>query len=157
MKNFVIMSVVLLLGLPGMALAQNVQITTQLKNYRGPEAYVAIYLTDSSGHYQQTLWVAGYRSKYYRHLPGWSRGSRLQSSEYDGRTGASVLGGEVIKVNADIPDRFIDAGYQIRVDTAVEDQRSNRAEVVVPLSHGGSEKSVSGNGYIQSLTYSFSL
>lgn len=47
------------LMVPLMAQARPVTVTTQLKNYGGDGAYLAIYLTDPSGNYVQTLWVAG--------------------------------------------------------------------------------------------------
>ena len=144
---------ILALAVPGLAAARTVKITTLLKRYNGPEAYIAIYLTDQNGQYQQTLWVAGYHHQYYRHLPGWARGSRLQHSEYDGRTGASMLGGESLTVTADIADKFIDSGYEIRVDTAVEDRSENRADVVAPLTTAGSDQSVNGKAYVKTLVY----
>ena len=53
---------------PGVALSRPVTITTTLKNYGGDGAYLALYLTDSSGAYARTLWVSGRKSKYYKHL-----------------------------------------------------------------------------------------
>ena len=153
MKYMLYLCLTLILSIPGLAAARTVKITTQLKRYNGPEAYMAIYLTDQNGQYQQTLWVAGYRHQYYRHLPGWARGSKLERSEYDGRTGASLLGGESITVTADIADQFIDSGYEIRVDTAIEDRRENRAEVIAPLTTAGSDQAVDGKAYVKTLIY----
>ena len=59
------------LALPGLASARPVTLTTTLKNYGGDGAYLAVYLTDPSGAYVRTLWVAGKKSKYYKHLPDW--------------------------------------------------------------------------------------
>lgn len=81
------------------------------------------------------------------------RGSGLNQAEYDGLTGASVTSGRTLNVTLELEDALIDAGYQVRVDTAVEDMRDNRSDVVAPLTTEGSGKSVSGRGYVQSFVY----
>ncbi|SHE31593.1 Predicted protein [Modicisalibacter ilicicola DSM 19980] len=143
------------IALPTLAQAREVTFTTELKSYGGDGAYVALYLTDANGQYQGTLWIAGEKSKYYKHLRDWARGSGLRSSEYDGLTGASVGSGRTLNITLDIADELIDAGYEVRVDTAVEDMRDNRADVVVPLTTEGAGQSVSGRGYVQSFRYTF--
>ncbi|QQZ44178.1 DUF2271 domain-containing protein [Pseudomonas sp. SK3(2021)] len=141
------------LALPGLAQAREVTLTTHLKNYSGNGAYLAIYLTDANGIYQQTLWVAGKKAKYYKHLPDWARGSRMDAAQYDGISGASVGSGETLTVSAELADSLIDAGYQIRIDSAVEDQRDVRADVVLPLTLQGEGQPASGSTYVQSLRY----
>lgn len=143
------------LALPSLAQAREVTFTTELKNYGGDGAYMALYLTDADGKYHSTLWVAGEKSKYYKHLRDWARGSGQRSAEYDGLTGASVASGRTLDLTLDIPDELIDAGYEVRVDTAVEDMRDNRADIVVPLTSEGVDQPVSGKGYVQSLRYTF--
>jgi len=143
------------IALPALAQAREVTFNTELKNYGGDGAYVALYLTDGDGQYQGTLWIAGEKSKYYKHLRDWARGSGQRSSEYDGLTGASVGSGRSLTITLDLADALIDAGYEVRVDTAVEDMRDNRADVVVPLTTEGADKPVSGRGYVQSFRYTF--
>lgn len=135
------------------AQAKEVTITTTLNNYSGNGAYLAIYLTDAKGQYSQTLWVAGGKNKYYKHLQDWARGSGLQRAEYDGKTGASVTSTDSLTVKVDIADTLIDAGYLIRVDSAVEDQRDHRVDAEVPLTSQGSGTAVSGRGYVKTLRY----
>jgi hypothetical protein len=139
--------------LPGLAQAREVTLTTQLKNYSGNDAYLAIYLTDANGQYQKTLWVAGKKAKYYRHLTDWARGSGMRPSEYDGVSGASVGSGQTLKVSVELADTLIDAGYQIRIDSAVEDKREARADISVPLTSKGSSVPATGNTYVDSFTY----
>ena len=141
------------LALPVFAEARPVTLTTQLKNYGGEGAYLAIYVTDAKGRYHSTLWVAGKKAKYYRHLADWARGSGMSASALDGITGASVGSGRSLKVTADLADALIDAGYQIRIDSAVEDGRDNRAEVIAPLTKQGAGKPVAGRGYVSSFRY----
>jgi hypothetical protein len=48
---------------------------------------------------------------------------------------------------------LIDAGYQIRIDSAVEDKRDVRADVSVPLTSKGAGKPAAGSTYVESFTY----
>ena len=68
-------------------------------------------------------------------------------------TGASVGAGRKLTVTADLADALIDAGYEIRVDAAVEDMRDSPSELRVPLTTDNAGKSQTGKAYIQSLTY----
>ncbi|MCK9466272.1 MAG: DUF2271 domain-containing protein [Thiopseudomonas sp.] len=156
MKKLTLILVMLAaISLSTLSQAREVTFTTQLKNYSGDGAYIVLYLVNENGQYQRTFWLAGTKSKYYKHLPDWARGSGLRSSEYDGVTGASVLSGKTLKVTVDIDDALIDAGYEVRVDTSVEDKRDNRADVSAPLTTDGAGKSFAGRGYVQSFSYGF--
>lgn len=153
-KLFVTAVFMLGLSLSTIAQAGEVTITTTLNAYQGNGAYLAIYLTDANGKYNRTLWIAGGKRKYYKHLPDWARGSGLKSTEYDGMTGASVTSGDSLTVKVNIDDVLIDAGYRIRIDSAVEDQREHRIDAEVPLTHEGAGKAVAGHGYVKTLSYS---
>ncbi|MDR5900047.1 DUF2271 domain-containing protein [Halomonas vilamensis] len=152
-KTLFALGLAIAVAMPAFAQAREVTFTTELQNYRGDGAYVVLYLTDASGTYQGTLWVAGEKSKYYKHLSGWARGSRLDPAEYDGLTGASITSGRTLKITLNLDDSLIDSGHEVRVDSAVEDMRDIRADVVAPLTTEGSGKPVSGRGYVRSLTY----
>lgn len=141
------------LVLPGLVHARPVVLTAQLQSYGGNGAYLAFYLTDAAGNYKKTLWVAGSKVKYYRHMSDWARGSRLNPSEFDGLSGASVGSGKSLKVTVELADTLIDSGYEIRVDSAVEDGRDNPSDARVPLTRQGAGKPVKGRGYIRSFTY----
>ena len=140
-------------SMPAVADARPVTLTTQLKNYGGDGAYLAIYVTDAKGQYVKTLWVSGKKSKYYKNLRDWARGSGLKPTEFDGVSGASVGSGRSLKVTVELADALIDAGYEIRVDSAVEDLRDNPADVRAPLTTNGAGKPVAGRGYVKSFTY----
>lgn len=142
-------------ALPAISQAREINLSTTLQEYRGNEAYLAIYVTDAQGAYQRTLWVAGKKAKYYRHLRDWAQGGGNRPAEFDGLTGASVGSGETLEVAVELEDALIDAGYQIRIDTAVEDKRDNRGEIRVPLSSQATSVKGSGQGYIDSFGYSF--
>jgi hypothetical protein len=141
------------IALPAAVDARPVTLTAQMKDYAGNGAYLAIYVTDANGQYKKTLWVSGTKTKYYRNLRDWARGSGLKASEFDGVSGASVGSGRTLKVTVELADVLIDAGYEIRVDSAVEDLRDNPADVRAPLTTRDAGKPTAGRGYIQSFTY----
>ncbi|TAM05679.1 MAG: DUF2271 domain-containing protein [Paraburkholderia sp.] len=141
------------LAAPLPAFARPVTFETQLANYGGDGAYVAMYVTDQSGRYQGTLWMAGRQAKYHRHLRDWYRASG-GAARIDGITGASVGAGRTLRATLDVSDALLDAGYQIHIDTAVEDMNENPSEIVVPLSTSGAGKATKGRGYVASFRYS---
>jgi hypothetical protein len=141
------------LALPALALSRQVTLTAQLKNYGGDGAYLAAYLTDAKGAYAGTLWVAGGKAKYHKHLSDWNRLSAGDAKRLNGVTGASVGAGRTLKVTADLADALIDAGYEIRIDAAVEDMRDSPSEIRVPLTTTNAGKPQAGKQYIQSLTF----
>ena len=143
------------LTIPSLAQARPVTLEATLKNYGGNGAYVALYVTDAAGKYRGTLWMAGGKAKYHRHLADWQRMSGGAAAEIDGITGASIGSGKTLKITADIADAMIDAGYRVHVDTAVEDGMDNPSEVVVPLSTEAAGKPVAGKGYVKSFSVSF--
>lgn len=134
---------------PGAAMAKDVAVTVDMKNYRGPGAYLAVYLVDGSGRYQQTLWVSGRKSKYYRHLKGWARGISSAGGSIDGLTGASVGSGRSLTVRASVADALIDAGYKVVVDVSVEDWGDRPRDASVPLTNGAS---AGGGGFVSKLS-----
>lgn len=141
------------LALPTLAHSRQLTLTAQLKNYGGDGAYLAAYLTDAKGAYARTLWVAGGKAKYYKHLSDWNRLSAGDTKRLAGVTGASVGAGRTLKVTADLADALIDAGYELRIDAAAEDMRDSPTDVRVPLTTGNVGKPQPGKQYIQSLTF----
>ena len=143
------------LAVPTLAQARTVTLSTDMASYYGKEAYLAFYVTDASGEYQQTLWVAGTRSKYYRSLRDWYRATHGNYSEVRGITGASVGSRRTMTVDVELADALINAGYQLHVDAAVEHSADSPSEVIIPLSDSNDGKAVSGTRYIKSVTVDF--
>lgn len=141
------------LALPALAHSRQITLTAQLKSYGGDGAYLAAYLTDAKGAYVRTLWVAGGKAKYYKHLSDWNRLSSGDAKRLDGVTGASVGAGRTLKVTADLADALIDAGYEIHIDAAAEDMRDSPSEIRAPLTTANAGKAQPGRQYIQSLTF----
>lgn len=141
------------LAFAGGAEARTVNLTTQLSAYGGPGAYVAIYLVDPQGRFHSTLRLAGARAKYHRHLRDWARGRATETARIDGITGASVGSGQTLRVAVNVADALIDAGYQIRIDTAVENGSDNPSELTVPLARTAGGRAVAGRGYVAAFRF----
>lgn len=154
MKSLLAMlAVTTALTIPGIASASQVTFTTTMRDYGGPGAYLAYYVTDASGKYAGSLWMAGGKAKYYQHLSGWTRAKAGNTAEINGITGASVGAGRSLSITLDLADTLFDAGYQLHIDSAVEDMRDAPNEIVVPLTADGVGKPVSGTRYIADFTY----
>ena len=141
------------LAIPAAVTAKPVTFTVTMENYRGPGAYLVMYVTDAKGVYQGTLWMAGGKSKYYKHLPGWFRATRGDLSQVSGITGASVGAGRQLEISLDLSDALFDAGYKLHIDSSVEDGRDIANDVVVPLTSANVGKAVPGKRYVSSLTF----
>jgi hypothetical protein len=137
---------------PAAAIAKEATISTTLTNYSGHDAYLAIYVTKPDGSYDSTLWVAGSKTRYLGDLRGWV--SALQGSgatlSLDGITGASVGSGQTLSINVNLGDSMIDAGYQIHVETAVENGGDYPDDAIVPITSGTQQ--ANGAGYVRTLT-----
>jgi hypothetical protein len=141
------------LTLPGLAIARPVTLTTTLNDYGGDGAYLALYVTDASGAYVGSLWMAGTKSKYYEHLSEWYRATGGDPTQINGITGASVGAGRTLEITLDLADALFDAGCTLHIDAAVEDMRDSPNEVAVPLTTEGSGQPVRGRRYVASFSY----
>ena len=141
------------LTLPSLALARPVTLTTTLTNYGGDGAYLALYVTDPSGAYAGSLWMAGGKSKYYEHLADWYRATAGDPAQINGITGASVGAGRSLEITLDLADALFDAGYTLHIDAAVEEMRDSPNEIAVPLTAAGAGQPVKGRRYIASFRY----
>ena len=141
------------LTVPGLALARPVTLTTTLNAYGGDGAYLALYVTDATGAYVGSLWMAGGKSKYYEHLSDWYRATGGDPAQINGITGASVGAGRTLEITLDLADALFDAGYTLHVDAAVEDMRDSPNDVSVPLTSANAGQAVQGRRYVASLAY----
>ena len=148
MKSFLaVLAVTTALSAVTPAIAGEVTLTTNLRNYGGPGAYLAYYVTDASGKYLGSLWMSGGKARYYEHLTGWYRATGGNLGEIAGITGRTL------EVTLDLADALFDAGYELHIDAAVEDYRDSPNEIVVPLTSDGSGQPVQGSRYIADFTY----
>ncbi len=138
---------------PALAIAKPVTLITNMNQYGGDGAYLALYVTDAQGAYMGSLWMAGGKSKYYEHLSDWHRATAGNLAEINGITGASVGAGRQLKITLDLADAMFDAGYVLHIDASVEDMRDSPSEVTVPLTTTGAGQPVAGRRYIRDFTY----
>ncbi len=141
------------LTVPGLAHARPVTFTATLNDYGGNGAYLAFYVTDPSGAYVGSLWMAGRKSGYYQHLTGWYQATGGDPAQIDGITGASVGAGRTLKITLDLADTLMDAGYTLHVDAAAENMRESPNDVSVPLTAAGAGKTVAGRRYVSAFSY----
>ena len=138
---------------PGLAFARDVTFTTTLGNYGGDGANLVYYVTDATGAYVGSLWMAGTKSKYYDSLSDWYRATGGDTAEVNGITGASVGAGRTLTVTLDLADALFDAGYELHIDASVEHMRDSPSEIVVPLTTAGAGQPVRGRAYIARFSY----
>lgn len=135
------------------AAAKTVPILVQFDNYTGEKAYFAAYLVNAKGRYQRTLWVSGDEVKYFPDLPRWWKYQTRSPQELDAITGASTASGDRNIIKIEIEDEFIDAGYKLRIETAVEDQNHYPLDVEVELSTANSKQKIPGTGYVRTVIF----
>ncbi len=131
------------------AFARPMTVTVDMASFRGPKAYIAVYVTAPDGRVHDTLYVGGRDSGYYRHLRDWARGASGSQTPIHAVTGASVGSGRTLQVSADLADNLIAAGYQIRVDAAIEDRGDYPRSAILTL---GQDSTVDGRGAIRALS-----
>lgn len=130
----------------------DVTVTVAMKSYSGHGAYVAAYIVGPDGAYVSTAYVAGAKAKYQRDLQRWSRLMERTGRGIDGTTGASVGSGRSFTTSLSIPRKLMNAGYKLRVETAVENGQYYPDDAVVPLDDAQLGKAAAGTGYVQTLT-----
>jgi hypothetical protein len=136
---------------PLAAEAAPVKFSVTIAQYSGPNTFLAMYLTDPSGAYKGTVWVAGDRTRYWRHLRTWYQATG--GNDADGVTGASVGSGRTLHVTHDISAAMISAGYILHIDAAAEGIGESPDEIAIPLTAAGSGKDTKGNGFIANFKY----
>lgn len=141
------------LAVPINAMAAEVRVLVQLNNYEGEKAYFALYLVSPDDRYQQTLWISGDEEKYFPDLPRWWKYLSRKPQPLDAITGASTAGGDRNILKLEIADELIDAGYKLRVETAVEDLENYGADVEAELSAANAGAKIPGTGYVRFISF----
>lgn len=137
------------------AFAKTVTLTTNMAQYGGRGAYIALYLTDAKGDLAGTYWIAGGKTRYYRHLTDWARLTGGGTVDVSAVTGASIGSGQNATLSVEMADALFDAGYTLHLDAAAEDMRESPNEIEVPLTTAGNGKTSLGHSYIADFTYKF--
>ncbi len=121
----------------------------QLNDYKGDEAYFAMYLVDDKDKYVRTLWVSGDNPRWYPDQPRWWKYLGRNPQDLDAITGASTAPGDRAVIRIPLEDKILDAGYKVRVDTSVEDQENYQEDVEVELSSKNMKAKHPGTGYVR--------
>ncbi|KPM32336.1 Periplasmic protein [Croceitalea dokdonensis DOKDO 023] len=128
----------------------NYKCMIQLTNYEGEGAYVVVSILDGDGTYQETLYVQGDDAEWYRDIEQWWKNLYgVRRPELDGIVGETVAGGQRKMTVLKIPADKIDAGYQLRFESAVEDQEYYAQDIQFPLTTENLKQKMEGAGFIR--------
>ncbi|SDE39830.1 DUF2271 domain-containing protein [Riemerella columbipharyngis] len=122
----------------------------QLKNYNSEDgAYIIASLVDAQGKYVKTLSVMGDERRWYHNLKEWYKFKKASKENVDAITGASVAAGNRAVKVFKIDDQYLNNGYKIKFESAVEENPYYSEDVSVPLSDEGLTQKYDGKGYIR--------
>lgn len=127
----------------------NLKCMIQMTSYLGEGAYVVISLISPDGEYDQTLYVHGKDSQWYNEIYQWWKYYGKKRVDIDAISGATISGGERAVSVLKIPNKKIDMGYDIRFETAVENQEYYTKDIQFELTSESVKRKVEGNGYIR--------
>ena len=91
----------------------------------------------------------GSDKKWYPNLKQWHKAFSKKPGNISGITGASVTGGDRSVTVIEIDNAKINAGYKLRFETSVEDNKYYEKDVEVPLTTEGIAAKTEGTGYIR--------
>ncbi len=139
--------------LPGIASAEKATFLVQLNEYKGHNAYFALYLIDPDNRFVRTLWASGDEERWYPDLPRWWKYVGRAQEDLSAVTGASTAPGDRSVIRIELEPEVLDAGYSVRVDTAVEDQSNFPTDVETVLAPEAQGDKIPGTGYVRYLRY----
>lgn len=151
--------VLLAIAYPAATQAQNAATTKykcmiQLTNYVGEGAYIVVSLVNKDDAYEKTLYVLGSDRKWYHDLKEWYAAYKKKPQNISAITGASVAGGDRSVVTLELDNDKLNAGYKIRFESAVEDNKYYVKDLEVPLTTDGLAAKSEGTGYIRYVRFS---
>ena len=120
----------------------------QMSNYVGEGAYIVVSLINPKGQYEKTLYVMGDDKKWYKDIKEWYKFYK-KKNKVDAKTGASIAGGDRSMTVLEIDDNKINAGYKIRFESAVENQKYHVTDAEISLTTEGLAEKTEGKGYIR--------
>lgn len=121
----------------------------QLSNYSGEGAYVVVSLLNPKGEYQRTLHVFGKEERWYDDIPSWWVFFSKTKENLDGISGASITAGSRKVVSLTFDESEIDAGYKLRFESSVENQKYVEQDLQMDLNATNVGVSKNGTGYIR--------
>lgn len=145
---------IVVIGFFSFTLQKNIKTTqykclVQLANYEGEGAYMSVSVINSKNEYTTTLYVMGYDYDWYPELINWWRFEENKNTDFDAVSGATISGGERKIFTLNINNNYINNGYKLRFETAVEDGEYYSKDVELPLNSSNLERKFEGEGYIR--------
>ncbi len=135
--------------------ARPVTIDLTMADYSGNPAFLVAYVVDEKGLYASTLYAAGSNGRYFEHLDRWYRMFMRNRGNVDGTTGASMGAGGHANFTVEVPDKLLNAGFTLRIESAVESQYYVADEAATPLDDAHNGVAVNGTRYLSTLTVSY--
>jgi hypothetical protein len=146
--------VMLLCSFQASAQSSKYKCLVQMSNYVGEGAYIVVSLINPKGEYEKTLYVLGDDKQWYNSLKEWHTIYAKNPKQIDGRTGATVKGGDRKVTVLEIDNSKINANYKLRFETAVEDKEYYVKDLEIPLTTESLSTKNDGTGYIRYVRFS---
>jgi len=121
----------------------------QMVNYTGEGAYIIVSLINPQGNYEKTLCILGDDKEWYHEITEWWAYFGQKPRKVDGITGATLAGGERSISVLEIENSKIDAGYKLRFETSVEEQKYHVKDIEFELTSEAGKTKKDGTGYIR--------
>ncbi len=128
---------------------QPVKCLIQMTNYSGEGAYVVISLLNPKGEYEETLYVHGKDSEWYKDVSKWWKFYGKYRPNIDAISGETISGGERMISLIRLPLEKIDKGYSIRFETSVEDKDYIESDVQFLFTTENIKSKHEGSGFIR--------
>lgn len=122
----------------------------QMTNYKGEGAYVVVSVVDDKGEYVKTLQVFGDDPEWYPDIEKWWAFQRKKTlSDIDAISGETLSGGERNLFLLNIDEKYLNKGYKLRFETAVEEVDYHPQDVEIELNTNNLKGKVEGKGFIR--------
>ncbi len=152
--RFIVAVCLFLAAGPSSAQTTQYRCMVQMNSYQGEKAYVIISLINPKGQYEKTLSVLGPDKQWFNTLKEWYKFQTRTKEKISAVTGASVGGGDRAVATLEIDKKKLNAGYTLRFESAVEEQKYYARDVEVPLTTAGLAAKSDGKGYIRYVRFS---
>lgn len=152
--KFILTACLFLLAQVAFAQTSKYKCMIQMNSYQGEKAYVIVSLINPKGQYEKTLSVLGPDKQWFNTLKEWHKFQTKTREKISAITGASVGGGDRAVVTLEIDKAKINAGYTLRFESAVEEQKYHVKDVEIPLTAAGLAAKTDGKGYIRYVRFS---
>ena len=126
----------------------------QMNSYQGEKAYVIVSLVNAKGVYEKTLKILGPDKQWFNTLKEWYKFQTRTKEKVNAVTGASIGGGDRAVFTIEVDKAKLNAGYTLRFESAVEEQKYHIKDLEVPLTTTGLAAKTDGKGYIRYVRFS---